>query len=57
MMRMDVASSFRKCYAYGLNLGIKMGGVLGAIAALDYLYQRLKHEQDLLMTKQEVKDD
>jgi len=57
MMRMDVASSFRKVMRMALNLGIKMGGVLGAIAALDYLYQRLKHEKDLMMTKQEVKDE
>jgi flagellar biosynthetic protein FlhB len=28
-----------------------------ALAALDYIYQRWQHEQDLKMTKQEVKDE
>ncbi len=57
MMRMGLANSFQKVMHMGLNLGIKMGAVLGAIAAMDYLYQRLKHEKDLMMTKQEVKDE
>ena len=57
MMRMDVADAFNEIMHRALMLGIKMGAVLGVVAALDYFYQRHKHEKDLMMTKQEVKDE
>ncbi len=40
-----------------LDMGIKVGMYFIAIAAIDYAYQRFKHEKDLKMTKQEVKEE
>ncbi len=40
-----------------VNLGIRIASVYIVIAALDYLYVRWKHHEDLKMTKQEVKDE
>jgi len=39
------------------NICIKVGLVLFIIACLDYLYQRYQYEQNLRMTKQEVKEE
>lgn len=38
-------------------LGYVLATVLIILAILDYSFQRWKHEQDLLMTKQEVRDE
>ena len=38
-------------------LAMKLAAVLGIIAALDYMYQKFQHQRDLMMTKQEVKDE
>ncbi|MCR4907795.1 MAG: flagellar biosynthesis protein FlhB [Lachnospiraceae bacterium] len=40
-----------------VNLGIRIASVYIVIAALDYIYTRWKHHEDLKMTKQEVKDE
>jgi len=39
------------------GLGLRAGGVLFLVAALDYLYGWFKHEKSLRMTKQELKDE
>ena len=39
------------------NVGLRVIAGLVVIAAADYAYQQWKHEQDSLMTKQEVKDE
>jgi flagellar biosynthetic protein FlhB len=39
------------------SIGIRIGIVLLVLAILDYAYQRYKIEQELKMTKQEVKDE
>lgn len=39
------------------DLGMQMVGTLMVVAALDYIYQRVKLERSLRMTKQEVKDE
>jgi flagellar biosynthetic protein FlhB len=39
------------------NMGLRAGGILLAIAGLDYLYGWYKHEKSLRMTKQELKDE
>ena len=57
MMTMDIQEAFIYIMHTALKLGIKMGAVLAAIAALDYFYQYKKHEKDLMMTKQEVKEE
>jgi flagellar biosynthetic protein FlhB len=46
-------------HAAGLvfTLAIRMGLVLLILAILDYVWQRYKHEQDLKMTKEEVKEE
>lgn len=38
-------------------LGLRAGGVLLLVAALDYFYGWYKHEKSLRMTKQELKDE
>ncbi|TVY10642.1 flagellar biosynthesis protein FlhB [Paenibacillus cremeus] len=40
-----------------LQLGIKIGGILIAMAVFDYLYQRYEHEKSLKMSKQDIKDE
>ena len=39
------------------DLGIRMVAAYFVIAALDYAYQKWKYNDDLKMTKQEVKDE
>ena len=39
------------------ELGIKLAAALIILALLDYAWQRYKHERDLRMTKEEVKDE
>ncbi len=40
-----------------LLLALKLTGVLLVVAGLDFLYQRYQHTRDLMMTKQEIKDE
>ncbi|MCL2743051.1 MAG: EscU/YscU/HrcU family type III secretion system export apparatus switch protein [Planctomycetaceae bacterium] len=40
-----------------LIIAVKVASALVIIAVLDYLYQRWKHEQDLKMSSQEVRDE
>ena len=39
------------------TLAIRLGLVLLILAIIDYVYQRYKHEEDLKMTKEEVKEE
>ena len=39
------------------SLGLRAGGVLFLVAALDYLYGWYKHEKSLRMSRQELKDE
>ncbi len=39
------------------SLGLRIGIVLLVLALLDYLFQRWQHEQDLRMTRQELRED
>ena len=39
------------------SLGLRAGGVLFVVAALDYLYGWYKHEKSLRMSRQELKDE
>ena len=38
-------------------LGVKLSLVIGGVAAADFIYQRWQHHRDMMMTKQEVKDE
>ncbi len=40
-----------------LHTGLKIGIALLALALFDYAYQRWKHEQDLRMTSQEIREE
>ncbi len=40
-----------------INLGIKLSAVYLIIGLADYIYQKLKFKKDLMMSKQEVKDE
>ncbi len=40
-----------------INLGIRISLFYMLIAAADLVYQKIKHKKDLMMTKQEVKDE
>ncbi len=53
----DVYNAFLEIMNIALSIALKMSIVLGVIAAFDYLYQWWKHEKDLMMTKQEVRDE
>ena len=57
MMSMGIKENFMQVMHTALKLGMKMGAVLAVVAALDYVYQRKKHEKDLMMSKQEVKEE
>lgn len=39
------------------NLGVRLGLVLLVIALFDYAYQKYRHEKDLKMSRQEVKEE
>jgi flagellar biosynthesis protein FlhB len=53
--------SFLQIFGIGCDLvyqiGIRIGVLLLILAILDYVYQRYRREQDLKMSKQEVKDE
>lgn len=40
-----------------MRTSVWIGGALFALAILEYLFQRWKHEQDLMMTDQELRDE
>ena len=53
--------SFTDAVALGgaltMRLGIRLGAVLVILGLLDFAYQKYRHERDLKMTKEEVKDE
>jgi len=55
------AYSFTEVFTQGAHLifllGLRMAGVLLILALLDYVFQRWQMQQDLRMTKQEVKEE
>ena len=57
MMNMNIKEAFLNIMHTALKLAIQMGVVLAAVAAVDFFYQRKRHEKDLMMTKQEVKEE
>ncbi len=40
-----------------INLGIKLSAIYLIVGVADYIYQKLKFKKDLMMSKQEVKDE
>ena len=53
----DVYAAFLTIMRTAFLLALKMCLVMVFVAALDFFYQWWKHEKDLKMTKQEVKDE
>ena len=53
--------SFTDAVALGgaltMRLGIRLGAVLVLLGLLDFAYQKYRHERDLKMTKEEIKDE
>ncbi len=43
--------------ALTMDLGFRLGGALLILALIDVVWQRYRHEKDLRMTKEEVKDE
>ncbi len=54
---LDVLQIFALCGGIVYDITLRIGIVLLILAILDFSYQKWKHEQDLKMTKQEVKDE
>ncbi|HZJ76147.1 MAG TPA: EscU/YscU/HrcU family type III secretion system export apparatus switch protein, partial [Oscillospiraceae bacterium] len=40
-----------------VNIGIRLGTALAVLAILDYFYQKYEYNKNLMMTKQEVKEE
>ena len=57
MMVTDILSSAEKILEMIFGLAFQVCAAFAVLAAADYLYQRWKYEKDLMMSKQEVKDE
>lgn len=57
MMRYDLTQILAKTGELTFGLAMKIALVLGIMAFFDFLYQRWEYNQNLLMSKQEVKDE
>ena len=57
MITQDLASRFVDLSWLLVLLGLKIAATLAIIAAFDFLYQRYQHGKDMMMSKQEVKDE
>lgn len=53
----DLATRFADAGWLIILLALKLAGVLGIVALFDFLYQRWQMNKDLMMTKQEVKEE
>ncbi len=54
---MSIPSCLVFLYELIVDMGIKMSAVMLAVGAADFMFQRWKHNRDLKMSKQEVKDE
>jgi flagellar biosynthetic protein FlhB len=52
-----VLRGFEEIGTIGLNLAVQIGAALLVLGIADYAIQRFKHERDLRMTKQQVKEE
>lgn len=57
MIYADVGGAFLQIMSACFSMGVMIGLALVAFAAVDVLYQWWKYEKDLMMTKQEVKEE
>ena len=56
-MQVDIVQAFYRIMSTCFSMGVMVGLALVALAGMDVLYQWWKYEKDLMMTKQEVKDE
>ncbi len=54
---LDLVDLFTLAASLTFQLGLNLSIALVILALLDYAWQRFRHEQDLRMTKEEVKDE
>ncbi len=54
---LELVSAFAASCELVYALGLKLAALLLVLALLDYSFQRWKHEQDLKMSKQDVKEE
>ncbi len=52
-----VTDAFKLIMTDSLNMGIKIGGALLAFSIADIIYQWWRYQKDLMMTKEEVKEE
>lgn len=57
MMYLDVPTAFSQIVHTCFSMGVTIGMALTAFAGVDMLYQWWKFQKDLMMTKQEVKEE
>ena len=54
---LEVLAGFEQIGSIGLSLALQVGAALLILGIADYALQRFKHERDLRMTKQQVKEE
>jgi flagellar biosynthetic protein FlhB len=54
---LDAIAGLTRVGSLGMSLSMQVGAALLVLGILDYAFQRYKHERDLRMTKQQVKDE
>ena len=57
MSGMDVRALAAGCAEMVLSLGLKLAAVFVVLAVFDYMYQRWQYQQDLKMTKHEIREE
>ncbi|MCW3488731.1 flagellar biosynthesis protein FlhB [Dethiobacter alkaliphilus] len=53
----DAAGVWETLRALSLNLALRIAALFLALSVLDYIYQRYEHNQNLKMSKQEIKEE
>ncbi|MDR3210019.1 MAG: flagellar biosynthesis protein FlhB [Oscillospiraceae bacterium] len=57
MMGLDIYASLLEILKTAFTIALKATVAFAVIAAADFLFQRWKYEKDLMMSKQEIKDE
>lgn len=57
LMGKDISSAVAAFFDIIIDIAFNIAIAFAIFAALDYLYQRWRHNKDLMMTKQEIRDE
>jgi len=57
LIDMDIGAAISEIGNLVINLGIKISAFYMVIGLADYIYQKLKFKKEMMMTKQEIKDE